>query len=293
MIKSMTAYARVERTEEKISAITEIRSYNSRYLDIALRVTQGYSVLEEKIKALISGRISRGRIEVHLQIDVESDEVNTFEVDIPKAKAYYASLVQLKDQLNLDSEISVELLARDGGIIRPADTDRDLEAVWPVVRDCMNDAIDDLISMRQKEGDFIALDITGRINSIEKRVRQIDKESSNILLFYQQRLKDRITVLTQGMVDIDPDRIAQEAAFLADKSDVSEEVVRVESHIKQFRAIMNSAEPAGRKLNFLLQELNREFNTIGSKTDKAGVSHWVVEVKSELEKIREQLQNIE
>lgn len=293
MIKSMTAYARVERTEEKISAITEIRSYNSRYLDIALRVTQGYSVLEEKIKTLISGRISRGRIEIHLQIDVESDEVNAFEVDIPKAKAYYASLVQLKDQLNLDSEISVELLARDGGIIRPADTDRDLEAVWPVVRDCMNDAIDDLISMRQKEGDFIALDITGRINSIEKRVRQIDKESSNILLFYQQRLKDRITVLTQGMVDIDPDRIAQEAAFLADKSDVSEEVVRVESHIKQFRAIMNSAEPAGRKLNFLLQELNREFNTIGSKTDKAGVSHWVVEVKSELEKIREQLQNIE
>ncbi len=293
MMKSMTAYARAEKTADEINISTEIRSYNSRYLDVSLRIMHGYSVLEEKIKALIIEKIARGRIEMSLQINDDSDEAYNFEINIPKAKAYYDCLVQLKDQLGLHSEIAIDLLVREGGVIRSVEIDRDMDAVWPVVRDCVDEALNKLVEMRKKEGEFIALDITGRINRIEESVHLIEKESSDLLVHYQQRLKERITALTRGMVEIDPERITQEAAFLADKSDISEEIVRVTSHIKQFRTTMKSKESVGRKLNFLLQELHREFNTMGSKTEKAHVSHTIVEVKSELEKIREQLQNVE
>jgi len=293
MMKSMTAYARSEKTADEINVSTEIRSYNSRYLDVSLRIMHGYNVLEEKIKALIIEKINRGRIEVSLQINDGSDEAYNFEINIPKARAYYDRLVQLKDQIDLHSEISIDLLVREGGVIRSVEIDRDMDAVWPLVRDCVDEALNNLVEMRKKEGEFIALDIAGRINRIEKSVHLIEKESSDLLYHYQQRLKERIVALTRGVVEIDPERITQEAAFLADKSDISEEIVRVASHIKQFRTIMKSEEPAGRKLNFLLQELHREFNTMGSKTVKANVSHTIVEVKSELEKIREQLQNVE
>ena len=292
-MKSMTAYARAEKTKKKFNVLTEIRSYNSRYLDIALRIPHGYTALEEKIKSLVAEKVARGRIEINLQINDDSDEAYSFEVNISKARAYYESLVRLKDQLDLNSEISIEFIVREGGVVRPAEYARDMEAVGSVVADCINAAMVELIAMRQKEGDFIALDISRRINDIEKSVHQIEKESSDLLFYYQQRFKDRIAVLTKGLVEIDSDRIVQEAAFLADKSDISEEIVRATSHLKQFLTIMDSKEPAGRKLNFLLQELNREFNTMGSKTEKASVSHMVVEVKSELEIIREQLQNVE
>jgi uncharacterized protein (TIGR00255 family) len=293
MLKSMTAYAKSEKTQEKLTVLVEIRSYNSRYLDIALRIPHGYLALEEKIKTLIVGKVARGRIEVNLQVREDSGEAYAFEIDTPKARAYYDSLVRLKDKFNIDSKISIDLLVGGGGIIKPAEIDCDMEACWPVFKDCINEAIDNLIAMRKKEGNFLEGDIVARLDGIEERVDQIQKESRGLLSHYQQRLKDRIAALTKGIIEIDPDRIAQEAAFLADRSDISEEVVRAESHIKQFRTIMNSTEPAGRKLNFLMQELNREFNTMGSKTNNSNVSHIIVEVKSDLEKIREQLQNVE
>jgi uncharacterized protein (TIGR00255 family) len=293
MMKSMTAYALSERTKDKINVLAEVRSYNSRHLDIALRMPHGYSALEEKVKAIVNESVARGRIEINLQIKDDADEAYKFEVDIPKAKAYYDSLVQLKDQLDLHADMSIDLLVREGGVIRSAEIDRDMEAVWPVVRDCMDEAMTSLVAMREKEGEMIAMDIADRINRIEKNLHQIEQESGDLLVHYQQRLKERIEALTRGMVEIDPERIVQEAAFLADKSDISEEILRVASHIKQFRAIMKSEKPEGRKLNFLLQELHREFNTMGSKTESAHAAHVIVEVKSELEKIREQLQNVE
>lgn len=293
MLKSMTAYAKSEKTQEKLTVQIEIRSYNSRHLDIALRVPHGYLALEEKIKALIAGKISRGRIEVNLQVRDDSDEAYAFEINTPKAMAYYDSLVQLKDKLNINSEISMDLLVSGGAIIKSVEMGLDMEACWPAFKDCMDEAITNLIAMRKEEGNFLEADISSRLNGIEECIDQIQKESSDLLSHYQQRLKDRIAVLTKGIIEIDPDRIAQEAAFLADRSDISEEIVRAASHIKQFRTIISSAEPAGRKLNFLVQELNREFNTMGSKTNNSDVSHIIVEVKSDLEKIREQLQNVE
>lgn len=293
MLKSMTAYAKSEKTQEKLTVQTEIRSYNSRYLDIVLRIPHGYFVLEEKIKTLIAAKVSRGRIEVNLQVRDDSDEAYAFEINIPRARAYYDSLVQLKDKLNINSEISMDLLVNGGAIIKPVETALDMETYWPAFKDCMEEAMTNLIAMRKQEGNFLEADIFSRLDRIEECIDQIQKESSNLLSHYQQRLKERIAALTKGIIEIDPDRIAQEAAFLADRSDISEEIVRAASHIKQFRTIISSPEPAGRKLNFLVQELNREFNTMGSKTNHSNVSHIIVEVKSDLEKIREQLQNVE
>ena len=293
MVRSMTAFARAEKTAEKFRVSIEIRSYNSRHLDLAIRTPHGYPALEERIKSLVAEKVSRGRVEVKLQIIDESEEAHVFEINEVKARAYHEALVQLKDRLNIDTAISLELLTGAGGIVVPAEIERDMELYRPAVEDCLNQALDDLLEMRKREGDFIAKDIAGRLEFIENKIDQINQESAGLLDLCQQRLKERILVLTKGMVEIDPARIAQEAAFVADKSDISEEIVRTESHLGHFRAIMNSAEPAGRKLNFLLQELSREFNTMGSKTEKVTVSHMIVEVKSELEKIREQVQNVE
>ena len=293
MLKSMTAYAKSGKRQENLTVEIEIRSYNSRYLDIALRIPHGYLTLEEKIKTLIAGKVSRGRLEVNLQVRDDSDKAYAFEIDTPKARAYYDSLVQLKDKFKINSEISIDLLLNGGGIIKPAEVGFDMETCWPVIENCINEALDNLIAMRKKEGDFLEADIAARLDGIEESLEQIQKESSDLLSHYQNRLKDRINALTKGIIEIDPDRIAQEAAFLADRSDISEEIVRAASHIKQFRTIMNSEESAGRKLNFLMQELNREFNTMGSKTVNTHVSHIIVAVKAELEKIREQLQNVE
>ena len=293
MINSMTAFARAEKTETKLAVLTEIRSYNSRYLDVALRISQKYLVLEDKIKSLISSMVDRGRIEINVQIRDDSDEAFAFEIDERKAAAYHQVLVRLKERFSIDTEIPLNLLAGVEGIIQPVQIDRDVEACWPVVEDCISEALSDLVAMRKREGDFLVKDFNKRLDFIEKSIDQIKKKSGGLLSNYQERLKERIAILTQGVVEMDPVRIAQEAAFLVDRSDISEEIIRAKSHIKQFYAIMDSEGPSGRKLNFLLQELNREFNTMGSKAGNADVSHMIVDVKSELEKIREQVQNVE
>ncbi len=293
MIKSMTAFARVEISTDNFTGHVEIRSYNSRHLDIVLRIPQQFTPFEKKIKALITAKVARGRLEVNLQIRDISDEAYDFELNLPKAKAYHNALTQLKRIFNSNDEISLDLLVGAGDIIIPAGGEKSLENWWPDIEKCLHQALEDLDEMRKQEGASIAKDIHRRIDYIEQCIARIKQESSHLLLHYQQRLKERIAALTNGLVNIDPSRIAQEAAFLADRSDISEEVVRATSHIEQFRLIMMSKEPAGRKLNFLLQELNREFNTMGSKTEKAAVSHIIVDVKAELEKIREQAQNVE
>lgn len=293
MIKSMTAFARAENTQDDLTAVIDIRSYNSKFLDIALHIPQKYMFLEDRIKRLVSDRLSRGRIEIKSQIIDVSRAAEAFEVNEPKASAYYNALIQLKNRLNIDAEISLEIMANVAGIIKPVENTNDIEGCWAVVKDCIRNALDELCLMRQKEGDFIAGDIASRLDYIEKTAGQIAKTSGDLLPGCQDRLRERIQALTKGLVELDTGRIAQEAAFLADRSDISEEIARVASHINQFRSIMNSKEPSGRKLLFLLQEFNREFNTMGSKTGSADASYMIVDIKAELEKIREQLQNVE
>lgn len=210
-----------------------------------------------------------------------------------KAIAYHRALTSLKEILGIDEPIPLEMIARSNDVIRPVEEERDLEALWPVIQDSVQQAVTSLKKMRQKEGDFLARDLKQRIDLISENLVLIEKESRLLLSQYQDRLKERIAALTKGVVEIDPGRIAQETAFLADRSDISEEITRAGSHIEQFLELMDAPEPAGRKLNFLLQELNREFNTMGAKVGSAGISQTIVSVKSEFEKIREQVQNVE
>lgn len=292
-MKSMTAFSLAEMTENGLTVSVEIRSYNSKYLDITLRVPQNYFSLEERIKALISEEIVRGRVEVKLQVQDAAEEECAFEIDESKAAAYHRALIRLKERFGLESEISLDHLVQVSGIIKPAEVETDPNRNRPLVEACVKQALSDLNAMRRKEGDFLARDFVKRLDEIDAAIDDIESASDGLLDHYRDRLQERITALTQGMVEIDPARIAQEAAFLADRSDISEEIVRSRSHVEQFRAIMASEESAGKKLNFLLQEFNREFNTMGAKTGRADVSHTVVRLKSELEKIREQVQNVE
>jgi len=293
MIKSMTAFAAAENTVDQLTVTAEIRSYNSRHLDIFLRIPPAYQSLEDQIKALIADRVSRGRVEIRVQIDDSSETASELEVDFSRARALVSAFNDLKSQFDLKNDITLDLLISAGGLIKTVEKVQKEDIAWPVIRDCIQLALDDYEAMRQKEGDFIAEDFEQRLSFIDGCLEQIYKKSEGLLMHYQQRLKERIAQLTQNSVELDPARIAQEAAFLADRSDIAEEIVRAKSHLNQFRQMMHAVEPAGRKLNFLLQELNREFNTMGSKVCNADVAHLVIDVKSELEKIREQIQNVE
>jgi len=294
MIKSMTAFATAEKTVDKLTVTVDIRSYNSRHLDIFLRIpTACQQSLEDRIKALISNRVARGRVEVRVQIDDRTDEANGLEIDRARARALVAALKELKSEFDLGNDITLDMLVGAGGIFKPVEKVPNEDVLWTAMKECTALALDDLEAMRRKEGDFIAGDIKHRLDFITDCLTHIKKGSKDLVMQYQERLKERISVLTQNLVDLDPARIAQEAAFLADRSDISEEIVRAASHLNQFHRIMNDVEPAGRKLNFLLQELNREFNTMGSKISNAEMAHRIISVKSEIEKIREQIQNVE
>lgn len=293
MINSMTAFARAEKSADNITAAVEIRSYNSRHLDIALRVPRGYDPFESKIRALVSGGIARGRIEIRLHVKDDGERAEGFDVNERRALAYHDALNTLKELLQIKEPVSLEMIARSNDVLRPAEEEQNLETQWPVIEESFQQAIADLKQMRRKEGDFLARDLKQRIDLIQENLTKIENESGNLLSQYQDRLIERISALTKGIVEIDQGRIAQEAAFLADRSDISEEITRAGSHVQQFLELMEAPEPAGRKLNFLLQELNREFNTMGSKVGNADISHQIVSVKSEFEKIREQVQNVE
>jgi len=293
MIKSMTAFAAAENTIDQLTVTAEIRSYNSRHLDVLLRILPACQPLEDKIKALIADRVTRGRVEIRVQLDDSSEAASELEVDFSRAKALLSAFTELKSQFGFKNDVTLDMLISAGGLIKTVEKVQKEDIVWPVVRNCIQLALDDCEAMRQKEGDFIAEDFEHRLSFINGCLEQIHKKSQGLLAHYQQRLKERIAQLTQSSVELDPARIAQEAAFLADRSDISEEIVRVKSHLNQFKQMMNAVEPAGRKLNFLLQELNREFNTMGSKICDADVAHLIIDVKSELEKIREQIQNVE
>jgi len=293
MIKSMTAFARTDLQRFPYTLRVEIRSYNSRHLDVALKLTHGYEVLEERIKALIAKNVARGRVEIRVQIQDDSEVGNQFAVNGPRARAYHETLTALNQALGLTEPVTLDLVLAGGGIVQAVEAEKDADEVWGHLQPCLQTALDDLNAMRRTEGAHLAQDFAMRLDAIEGMLEEIAGEAEKVPELYRQRLSERIEALTHGIAEIDQARIAQEAALLADRSDISEEIVRARSHIKQFRALMADNTPAGRPLNFLLQEFNREFNTMGSKSGKAAMAHTIVAVKSELEKLREQIQNVE
>lgn len=293
MIRSMTAFAKAERAGDRFSVSVEMRTYNNKYLDIALKLPHGYDVLEERIRTIVQKSVARGRVEVKIRVQQDVGATSAYAVNEPQAQAYAGALAQLKDLLGLEGDITLDNLAACNGLIVPVEAEVDIEEIWIDIETALTEALESLVGMRTREGAFIERDFGERLDNIETMLTAIANAAADLPPLYQQRLKDRIAVLTKGLVEIDEGRIAQEAAFLADRSDISEEIVRARSHFEQFRSIMAAPEPGGRKLNFLLQELNREVNTMGSKAGHADIAHTIVTVKSELEKIREQVQNIE
>jgi uncharacterized protein (TIGR00255 family) len=292
MLKSMTAYAGGEQTDQELTVCTEIRTYNSRHLDVSLRLPARYLNFEEKIKKRVTAAFVRGRIEVRIKIQSNAEAAHTYEADLPKAKAYMLAVHQLKDHLKLAGEVSVEQLLAVPGMVVPCET-RDVERHWPLLAACLKQTLEDVNAMRQKEGDYLGRDLEQRLDFIEQGLGQIEAVAPGLVTQYRDKLKSRIEALTNGVVELDAARMAQEASILADRSDISEEIVRSRSHVAQFRSILKDDAPAGRKLNFLLQEFNREFNTMGAKVGQAEVAHTIVDIKAEIEKLREQVQNIE
>ena len=293
MIKSMTAFGRAKKTLESRTFTVEMRSLNSRYGEVKVRMPPQFLPLEDQIKKLVATKISRGRVEVIIKVKNGSQTVSDIHVNLPLAKAYYGALCELNETLQIKEKVELQALLGMQGIITATESEEDLEKTWSHLSSCVSDALEGIDTMRISEGMAIYQDFQKRLQSVEGDLSRIRGLAPSMLSQYHSRLKERIATLTQGTVEIDPNRLAQEAAFLADKSDIMEEIVRAESHLKQFRNMIESDGPAGRALDFLLQELNREVNTIGSKGGDAQLPQIVVGLKSELEKLREQVQNIE
>ncbi len=289
----MTAFGRAEKRDEGHSYVVEMRSVNRRYCEITVRMPQQLLALEERIKKLVATKVSRGRVDVTVKVQKGPEAIPEIEVNIPLAKAYHRALSELSENLETEEKIGLQAVLGLGGIITATEPEADLEKTWAALSSCIGDALEGMDAMRISEGNALCLDFQKRLQTVDQGLSNVKVLAPSVLSEYHSRLKDRIAVLTEGKVELDPNRLAQEAAFLADKSDITEEIVRAESHLEQFRNMIELGGPAGRALDFLLQELNREVNTIGSKAGDASLCHTVVTIKSELEKIREQVQNIE
>ncbi len=293
MIKSMTAFGRAERTFENCTLAVEIRCLNRRYCEISVRMPQEFFPIEDRVKKSVSRIVSRGRVDVSIKVKGGTEPVPEIELNVPLAKAHCKALEQLAEVLGIEAQIGLETLFGVDGIILSKERDVDIEKTWKMLSGCLEEALEGVEAMRVAEGKAIYQDFQARLEKVGEGLGALNALAPSVLSDYQDRLMDRIKDLTEGKVEIDPNRVAQEAAFLADKSDVTEEIIRAQSHLNQFQGMMASPEPAGRALDFLLQELHREVNTIGSKAGGAELSHMVVALKSELEKIREQVQNVE
>ena len=293
MLKSMTAYGRCERTVGEKEIGVEIRSVNNRFLDASIRLPRSHSYLEERIKRELSARgISRGKIDIN--VSIVNPASASVSVDTVYAKGYIDALHLLRDEFGLSDDISVMTVARNQDVFKIQRPDIDEEAEWNDLLSVLTVAIDGFLAMREKEGANLAEDIKSKIELLRTYAAKVAKVSEEDIKGYRERLEARLRqVLSDNRVTADENRILTECAIFADKVAVDEELVRLESHFKAFLEFLNSKEAVGRKLDFLLQEMNRETNTIGSKCSDSEIAHTVVEMKSELEKIREQIQNIE
>jgi uncharacterized protein (TIGR00255 family) len=293
MIKSMTAFAQVATNTKEQSLTLVVRTYNSRYLDINLRLAGPLSSLEDRIKKYISSQISRGRVEVSIQYTGSGKNRNgTMSINIPLARVYWDKLNELKASLRVPDPIDLSILLGLRDVLVYQESPSSEESLWQSIHPPLKQVMAGVDKMRLVEGKHLSRDLLSRIRTIEKAAGIISKKVPQVVRAYQLRLQKRVNELA-GETKIDPQRLGQEVAILADRSDISEELVRLESHLKQLKTLFREAQPVGRKLEFLLQEINREINTIGSKSMDGSISQQVVAVKAELEKMREQIQNIE
>ena len=295
MLKSMTAFGRCRKTVAGKDITAEIKSVNNRYFDCSVKLPRSFSFLEEKIKPYLQSKsISRGKVDVFITIDVINSQLPDITIDEGYATAYINSLNELAEKYSLKNDISVMQIAQNRDIFVIRKSEEDTEKEWADLRTVLDIAIGRFIEGRTNEGRNIEIDIKSKIQSISELLNQIEAFSVSDTEGYKQKLEARLReMLSDNNLAFDEARILTECAIFADKIAIDEEIVRLRSHFSTFEDIISSSEPAGRKLDFLMQEMNRETNTIGSKCQNASIARIVVEMKCELEKIREQIQNIE
>ena len=292
MIKSMTGYGRVEGLCDGRNIIVEAKSVNHRFLEIALRMPASLYPLEMEYKKKIAERFKRGRIDVSIRLEGECSDTSKVNLNMDIARGYFDVLNRLKTEFNIQEPISLKNLINFRDIFTPpAETQLDADLLNAVGK-MLHEALTILVNMRQDEGIVLFSDMQMRLQAIGEIMGDIRLRAPQVVLEYQKRLSERIKDLTAGL-ELDAVRLAQEVAVMADRCDITEEIVRMQSHIGQFEALLQSDEAEGRKIDFLLQEMNREINTIGSKGNDLEIARQVIEVKSELGKLREQAQNIE
>ena len=293
MVASMTGYGRAEISRDGIAALVEVRSVNSRFLEVVTRLPRTLSHRENDLKELVKAQVGRGKINLTVTVRQESNGKAPLAVNASVARSYYKLLNQLKRTVKLREGVKLEHLLQFSDIWEVADAAGSDEEEWGVLSESLRLALDDLNRMRRQEGEVLAGDIRNRIGWMAENIDAVERLSKERIPQAREKLQERIAQLVADKAIIDQNRLELEIALLADKLDVTEECVRFRSHTKFFLEAMAAPEPAGRRLNFLIQEMNREANTIGSKSNDADIAHLVVKLKEELEKIREQIQNIE
>lgn len=292
MLRSMTGFGRSQYTDDSIKITVEIKSVNHRFLESVVKLPRKYSLLEERAKDAIRDQLQRGRIDVWIGIEELAKQTGSLKVDKDLAMDYYKSLKDLAELVGISPEITVYELSSLEGVISIHEQEADLDELWNKILPSFHDAMKQLIDMRCKEGEKLKKDINTRIAMLVELVSGIEERAPVVVQAYKERLHDKIAGLAEG-IEIDPSRLVTEVALFAEKSDITEEIVRFRSHLDQLAQSLTSEEPVGRKLDFLMQELNREVNTMGSKSPDLILSQKVVEAKAEIEKLREQIQNLE
>ena len=292
MVKSMTGYGRARETLNGRDITVEVRSVNNRYLDCTVKVPRTYIFAEDAVKTRVQKAVSRGKVDVFITIDATAADETVVAVNEPLAQGYYEALTKLKDMFSLEGELSAAVLAKFPDVLTVTKAEEDLESVSSDICAVLDEALNAYNAMRTVEGGKLSEDIAGRAATIETVVGKVEERSPQTVAAYREKLTARMQEVLQSTA-IDESRILTEAAIFADKIAVDEETVRLRSHIAQLRTMLESDQPIGRKLDFLIQEVNRECNTIGSKCNDLTIAQDVVSMKAEVEKIREQVQNIE
>ena len=291
MIKSMTGYGRAKLSKEDREYQIEIKSVNHKYLDISVRIPKQLSYLEETIKKEIAKKVKRGKIDVFVTFENNSLEGKEIKINTELAKAYIDELKKLAEKENILSDIQVTEISKYPDVLN-IQSSQDDEKITEEVLETVTIATDNLVQMRETEGNKISEDLLKRLNIINKKVEEIAKLSTGLIEEYVVKLEERINEILKNQ-EIDKTRLAQEVVIYADKCSIEEEVTRLNSHISQFKNLLNSNEAIGKKLDFIIQEMNRETNTIGSKANNLEITNGVIDIKTEIENIREQVQNIE
>ncbi len=293
MIFSMTGYGRGEVETQIHKLVIEIKSVNHRYSEVLVKMPKKLNMFEDRIKNKVKNNISRGRLEIFINFEEQVGEDYEISPNFAVIDQYVGTLKLMKERYGLKDEIRLDMIARYPDALSITYKEADEETIWNLLSDALDKAVGALMAMRKKEGDQLAEDVLGRVANIQDILSKIERQTPQLVEAYELRLTERIKELLTDVAEIDENKIAHEVAIFADKTNIAEELVRLKSHFIQIQDIFKTGGAIGRKLDFLIQEMNREINTIGSKSPDLNIANAVIEVKSEIEKIREQIQNIE